>query len=205
MHICKRNYTNWLRANSGTIANRHHKCLMADQFGKFIIFRSFYEKAVLLVSTIISVAASVQAQDTTYQWVSSDGNPDDITATLTLDTPSSAGGSTSDLVGFTFDGSPIGLGFENPNLSGPFTWNSSQITSMNLSFTGVEFPFFDDIAYQTNAISDTYYFLLSPVPLGVDSDTSGSWEAVPAPDAGSSMVMLGAAVAGLSGLRRFWR
>jgi hypothetical protein len=97
-------------------------------------------KSSLLTALLFLIAASAHSQDTDYTWVSTDGNPYDFTATLTLDSPSSSSGSIADAVylASSFDYFGITDGFNGPNPIGQSdafqgslqSWNDHTINSM---------------------------------------------------------------------------
>jgi hypothetical protein len=170
----------------------------------------FMKKPTVFCIVSLAALASARAQDTTYVWVSTDGNPQDISGTITLDSPSSAGGSAKDIVSFSVT-DPVATLSSSSALpgsvfsDGPFTWNSSQITSMDIiAVTYIGGPFDEILLFTDNSISDAYVIPGSGVSIGF-SDNSGSWQVEPVPDAGSCSVLMGAVCAGLVGLRRFRR
>jgi hypothetical protein len=96
----------------------------------------------ILTSLVLFLAGTARAQDTTYTWVSSDSDLYGIYGTITLDSPNSAGGTLSDVISFTIGSasqSPITYTSSQLTLDGlqaiPFTWDSSQITSIDLEET----------------------------------------------------------------------
>jgi hypothetical protein len=172
------------------------------------------KKPAVFCIVLLAALASARAQDTTYVWVSTDGNPQDISGTITLDSPSSAGGSAKDIVSFSIT-DPLATLSSSSALpgsvfsAGPFTWNSSQITSMDIgAFTYIGGPVVEFLNFTGNSIGDLYFIPGFGV-LGGFYDGSGSWQPEPAPaiapDAGSCSVLMGAVFAGLVGLRRFRR
>lgn len=178
----------------------------------------------LLFAGLLSVAASLHAQDTTYDWTGTGG----FTAQITLDSPSSpvSGGSLSDIVSIFFidpasDGGPYGpystyaTTYDYPgygvipisasefdsttaSLTGDFNWNSTEITSMALSWNvGATACYFDAGSEFGNSIAYLNY------DAGVQaSDNTGLYQTQSVPDAGSTSLLLGAALAGLGGFYR---
>jgi hypothetical protein len=167
------------------------------------------KKTAIASAAFLLVGANLWAQDTTYDFVSNDGGTT-ITGTLTLDAPSSpvGGGHVSDIVAFSVT-DPFTTFTEadlfGPNLiSGPFTWNPTQITSMDVTeFTYIGGPGDEAINFSKTGLGDVY-LLGGVLPVGGYSDT-GSWRSATAPDAASTIELLGMAFVGLGTFRRFRR
>jgi hypothetical protein len=167
-------------------------------------------KSSFLTTLLFLMAASTYSQDTTYDWVSTDGNPFDITATITLDSPSSTSGTYFDIVslliavgngvGTASDPAPEGfhveslepgwssslIGLPDPFAglffvnSTPFTWNPSTISSMD-----IDFNLYGDLTATTILSFGTDPGYGNPT-------TTGYWES-PAglvPDTASTLIML---------------
>jgi hypothetical protein len=167
------------------------------------------KKAAVLSIVFLSVGIAVQAQDTTYNWVSNDGDPQGIDASITLDSPSSVGGSVSDVVSFSVSDAFSGFTSSDlvapPTSSGAFTWNASQITSMDLTGEAFgNFPFLAGFAFTANEISYEYFDVFDEDEAPTNFSDTGSWQAT-VPDAESSAVLLGMVLTGLGGLRRVRR
>src|SRR5580693_4299353 len=183
---------------------------------------SIQNSVLLALSVGLGIAASVQAADQTYKWT--EGAPG-FSGTIVLDSSSSTGGSLADIVSInvtTPEGSAtltqanIGDVYVN-NLFAPFTWTPSQITGMWIDWyttaadsvnqsAGVgenyQPPFNDNFLYCPNNLSPSGQDFAGPG----ETDTTGGWRAVSSvPDAGSTSLLLGAALTGLSVCRRFGR
>jgi hypothetical protein len=143
------------------------------------------KKTVILSFLWLSIAASVQATPTTYEWVSGDGNPIHFTGVIVLDSNSSANGAVADVISVTINGFTSVGTFLFP-LS-PFTWTPQAITQMQLS--GAYDAQFDQyFAIATSATTGQFGF----GTLIQNYDTDGAWLAV-----GSSSVPDGASTVGL--------
>jgi hypothetical protein len=84
----------------------------------------------------MALYAQLQAQNTTYVWQSTDGDPHGLAGTIVLDSPSSAGGTMSDVVSVTLSDPVAGtyhvaIGIDPSYLLGGFTWTPTMITRMN--------------------------------------------------------------------------
>ena len=101
----------------------------------------------ILTTLILCLPAAMQADNVTYTWVSSDGDPFGINGTIVLDSSASSAGSFADVVSITIS---TPLYTDNVNLSsdtlidftaawtpsGYFDWNPTQITDMGLTKFG---------------------------------------------------------------------
>lgn len=101
----------------------------------------------ILTTLILCLPAAMQADNVTYTWVSSDGDPFGINGTIVLDSSASSAGSFADVVSITIS---TPLYTDNVNLSsdtlidftaawtpsGYFDWNPTQITDMGLTQFG---------------------------------------------------------------------
>jgi hypothetical protein len=173
--------------------------------------------ALLSALVLLSIGSFAQAGDQTYNWVSSDANRDDISATITLDSPSSSAGTQSDFVSglvtipgvatYTLNQGDISDFF------GPFTWKPNEITQMDLGFNGGFFPANYELMVLASVPGARPGSILDAVGVSGDPGTetdyrdSGAWKAVQGsvPDAGGSVWLLGLALTGLGGLRRLRR
>jgi hypothetical protein len=164
-------------------------------------------KIAIIPAALLAVAASVHAQDTTFDFVTDDGGKI-ITGWLTLNSPYSplGGGSVKDIVGFsvtdphnTFTLADLFTGGIVNH--GSFTWNPLGITAMDLTANTFAGGLVDEkITFAADGLDDAYLFLgFAPDGGFVDS---GSWKTTVVPDAGSSAALLGMALAGLGALRR---
>jgi hypothetical protein len=184
---------------------------------------SIQNSVLLALSVGLGIAASVQAADQTYKWTEGVAG---FSGTIVLDSSSSTGGSLADIVSInvtTPEGSAsltqanIGDVYIN-NILGPFTWNPSQITGMWVDWyltaadslneaagVGQDYqPGFNaNFVFCPNNLSTSGQDFASPTS---NTDTTGGWRAVSSvPDAGSTSLLLGAALTGLSVCRRFGR
>ena len=126
-----------------------------------------------------------------------DGSPiSDWGGELFLDSPTSLGGSLSDidLSRSWFQTSDGTFNLDDPTitmtLNGLFTWDTLAITSMNI--TG-------NVQGSAFTLDDSFIFIQPP-----DPQDNGQWLAA-APDAGSTAWLVGLAGAGLAGFARFNR
>lgn len=164
------------------------------------------KKIALISSLAFCIGLSVQGQDTTYTW---QGGAPGFSGTLVLDAPSSplGGGSASDIVSWQLT-TPIGGTVTlYPGVVGPvdptFTWNSSQITEMAIE--GIGSGSFGNVlmlAGQNYFGSGLNLVAVENLNGFQESDTTGSWKAA-VPDGGSTVALLGVALAGLGAVRRF--
>ena len=175
-------------------------------------------KRISLLVALLAIQATVQAQDTTYDWTGTGG----FTGIITLDSPSSTDGRLSDIVsayvmdpdGYgpfatysvpltyswgMFSSTAYPLDVTDATLSGLFTWDASQITTMSIVWNpvGDDFVYFDAGA----AVDDSVGYVNTDVPL-TEWDNSGNWlaQADSVPDAASTALLLGAVLAGLGGM-----
>jgi hypothetical protein len=136
----------------------------------------------------------VQAQETTYVWQSLDGGGNyDFSGTIVLDSSCSSAGTVADIVSFTetgpyipypfYSGAPATITITFPNAAldlndFPFTWNSSQITSIYLSSEAEAYEGFTAVGDETRwGFSEELYF--DPLNYGIGfQDTAGAWVAV---------------------------
>jgi hypothetical protein len=130
-------------------------------------------KSRLLGTLILFIGASMQAQDTTYTWVSSDANPYHISGTIVLDSPS---GSVDYYTGEPSLNDFLSYSITDPYANyvgdaehffpfggGSITWNDTSITSIRSGFPGD-----GDLVVTAGGIGD-YYGPDSPL------DDAGSW------------------------------
>jgi hypothetical protein len=167
-------------------------------------------KNIALFVGLLSISASLQAQDTTYDWTGTGG----FTAMITLDSPSSTGGGLSDIgpwgpfttypvevtfLGGSFIAGPDEFDGTTATLTGPFTWDASQITSMSMVWDA----FGDDwLSFGAGATAGQNYISYTNLDVPItESDNTGLWQAQPdsVPDAGNTSLLLGIALAGLGG------
>jgi len=167
------------------------------------------KKLAIISSFILFIAAIAQANDTTYVWTGGDPG---YSGQIVLDSSSSAGGSLADIVSinittptrwggsFSFDPETV-VEFQTP-----FTWNSSEITSMDIewSYKG-GLPSTPSIGGGFAEVDAYGYYgddLATDTAGRPRIDGTGLWLAA-APDATSTIGLLGAALCGLRLLRRF--
>ena len=151
--------------------------------------------SILAAALVLIIGAPVRAQNTTYTWK---GGAPGYSGTIVLDSPSSTGGSVSDIVSWV-QSTPLFLNVADLSLVGsdaPFTWNSSEITSMDIFTTNFFF------GPNLEAAAGVGGNVLAINDLILQEDTTGSWKA---PDRGSTLGLLGMAVGGLSLFARFRR
>lgn len=136
------------------------------------------KKTAILSTLLLSIGASAQAQDTTYDWT---GGLPGYSGTIVLDSPSSAGGNLGDIVSMDITAPGYGstqvlvdLGF----LDGQFTWSATHITDMEYVNGLDQGPFNAYFDIEASAPGD---YGRSDVgvsgDLGDVNDFSGSWEA----------------------------
>jgi hypothetical protein len=177
-------------------------------------------KKTFLFAALLSIGTTLEAQ-TTYDWVSNDGDPNGLSASITLDMNSSSGlpggdGTLADIVSVSLT-DPYGT-YPVQFLtlaSSSFTWNSSDITSMNIQGSADPFgPFFLNVTLTDSLLSEQpyVYVITYSTAIGPVISDSGGFDAVSAaggagtiPDPANAAVLLGFALAGLGGLRRFFR
>jgi hypothetical protein len=133
----------------------------------------------VLTTLILFISAAAQAQNTTYVWTSTDGDPYGLAGTIVLDSPSSAGGTVSDIVSMTLSDTDSGTYYVNLAVDyldffPPFTWNSSQITAMNILENPPTMNQYFAVAENPDQPGDNFIYDLK----AGDLDESGSWVAV---------------------------
>ena len=119
---------------------------------------------------------SAQAQDTMYAW---EGGAPGYHGTIVMDSPSSSGGTFSDIVSIsvsTPDGPTI-YGIPSTGLDyygSPITWNSSQITEMYFGMQATVSGYYLVVAEN---------LLAEEGPGGLlETDVSGSWQVISVPE-----------------------
>ena len=167
---------------------------------------------LLALSLGVAVAASVQA-DQAYTWT---GVLPGYSGTIVLDSDSSVGGSTADIVSIniTTPGGSASLTQANigdvyiDNLGQLFTWNPNQITSMWLAW----YTDPSDTPALSGEVGENYDHSGGLNFVGIDGtfldvagsiepvDKDGAWRVVP--DAGSTPLLMGLALTGLGLCRR---
>ena len=105
------------------------------------------------------MAATAHSQDTTFTWVSTDGNPNDFTATLILDAPSSSSGGLADVVSLSMS-SDLGVTWSGPlnadwGIYTVLSWNTSTITYIDVYGDD---SYIHTVALGTQGISDTGFW-----------------------------------------------
>jgi hypothetical protein len=176
----------------------------------------------ILAALVLGITFSTNAQDTEYVWNSYDGGAYNgalgppsglfpITGTIILDSPSSSGGSLSDIVSLSLSSglsgsyavNPTGAsGFEDGlyytiSLGTPFTWTPTRITDMDITVTA-NFP----SPPFGNGFTD-YVLPMDASPLGGGSvdldnvfgngesiDPLGAWRGSPVPEVFSTTALL---------------
>jgi hypothetical protein len=168
------------------------------------------KKKAVLSALMLTLGVSVQAQDTTYDWT---GGAPGFSGSIILDSPLSSGGSLSDILSISITTPSSGTISMNMSpgrvfLTDPtFTWNHNQITEMFIGGSATK-PF-DNIYVTENSgggNDESAFSILYDNEISID--TSGSWVApsgVGVPDTGGGIWLLGFALAGLGGCRRFLR
>ena len=154
--------------------------------------RRSLKATILFLSTLLFgiLTPSVQAQYI-YVWDDFNNNPPGgISGTLILDTPSSSGGAVSDIVSITLsDGGSGSFTYTPANASFtlnsyPFTWNSSQITSMDIKASLTDNNYYLDATenYQF-PVGGNLIYTANGLPGNLDYDINGSWVAAsPVPE-----------------------
>jgi hypothetical protein len=161
------------------------------------------KRLLALAIPLLIQSGLVRADTFPYEYVWTGGQPG-FSGVLYLDSPSSNGGSISD----------IGLGsyLRTPNSWGDmslwgythsyqgFTWNPQQITSMYIGFNSqnVQGYVYENFGGQNGIL----WYNISTLPPVEDLDTSGSWLAVPEPSSASLLVFSMAAFCGWGLARR---
>jgi hypothetical protein len=166
-------------------------------------------KKILILSFVLLFAgASMYAQDTTYVWTGGSSE----SGTIVLDSPSSSGGSLSDIVSIDITDPSFGVinGFNFSFFFGgsTFTWNSSQITQMEILSIDSFDHNISTVVAENEPVGGSGNEILVGEGFGpiftVGLDNTGSWLAAPSvgvPDGGSSVWLLGLALAGLGSLK----
>lgn len=156
------------------------------------------------VATLAFAFMTLQAnaQDTTYVWQSSDGDPYGIAGTIVLDSPSSSAGTVADIVSVTLSDMGIyGPYIVNPSTDAtehasiPFTWTPTAITSMALTFSQSPFP---HNFWQIAELPGSENSIIEAVP-NSPYDESGSWVvesggSVATPEPSSISLLMGSLV-----------
>jgi hypothetical protein len=160
---------------------------------------------------VLGITFSTNAQDTKYVWDSYDGggrfDPNQFVlpieqATIVLDSPSSSGGSFSDVVSFSLSGETLGS-FTYPSASldyyiscgTPFTWTPTRITDMDL-WVGANFAFGNGFTlFYMTMIADpqgggSVYLETPNFEPGEAIDADGEWRGSPVPDVFSTAALL---------------
>lgn len=133
----------------------------------------FKSLAMVITSLILFIGGAAHAQNTTYQWVSSDGDPYGIKGTIVLNSPSGQGFADSDIISITFSdiyitNNGISLnGFEDVNI----TWDSNSITSGSITAWYDEA---DNNSYFSSGITPGGQTNITTLIPGVE-DPSGAW------------------------------
>ena len=189
------------------------------------------KKTALCFGLLILLNFSVRAQDTTYYWTGTEG----FTAMITLDSPSSTDGSLSDIVSIyaqdpdqygpfanypvtmpwgtvgpdEFDSTDATLNPYDWTTPQPFTWDPTEITSMDLQWTlgGDLWTFF---VGQEEPSARPLDVIVTPLESSIDFyngdgdfeeyDNTGLYQgqSSSAPDGGSTVLLLGGALVAIS-------
>ena len=113
----------------------------------------------LQTSLVLFTSVAAQAADTTNVWTSTDGDPDNLAATIVLDSSANANGSISDIVSITLSDAVYGtydvnIPHDITSLNGgTFSWDSTEITGMLLEISDEPYPAPHAIILVTSAAS----------------------------------------------------
>jgi len=159
-----------------------------------------------LILATLSIFTAAQAQPAAYVWQSADGDPQEVSGMIVLDSDNNAAGSYSDILSITTD-QAYDLGIWDINLSlllntpGAMSWTPSGITS--LPELDYQQYYFRSDSYLEYATIDTTN-CLQYIPETFHGDPDGFWVrdyAYDAPDTTSTLGLLGLTLLGLATIR----
>lgn len=162
---------------------------------------------MLCALATVAACASAQAQDAAYVWQSADGDPDQISGTIVLDSDNNANGSYGDIVSITID-QAYDLGLWNVNLStllntpGAIMWTPEGITSLpELDYQ--QYYKMSDNHFEYSTIDTTQ--CLQYIGDSFHADPAGAWVrdyAYDAPDTAATGGMMAMGLGALALARR---
>jgi hypothetical protein len=165
------------------------------------------KQTAICFSILLSMGAYVKAQDVTYEWT---GGTPGYSGTIVLDSPSSSGGSLSDIVSLSVTTPTNGTitpdlnpADGNTYLADPtFTWTPTQITEMGI----IGYDLANDYIIVAQNFGGGGLNQLSGELNSTafdEIDTSGTWTAVQIPEPGYYALLMALVVGCAVTARRF--
>lgn len=110
---------------------------MKTQFQPCRYSRKMTVATFVIITALFTLlpCSTIHAQDWSYTWISTDGNPDGFSATIVLDSPANANGSPADILSASFSDNYASLPYVGAmSQGGTFSWNPQTFTSAVLGF-----------------------------------------------------------------------